>query len=568
MISFEKRKIVHYSLLCSIALLLVVFFALIYNEVFNESKLSRLKSELDEAKQIKELSDISRKNYFEAHDLLKKYVETNEKKYLDQFYTSISAIKSSFDTINYAKFDHIKIDSIQINQNSQDFDKMLSRLDSLILVQKDLNNSIDKDFLKIKKFDYDKILKDVDVETYMFTDSLERKNFFARIADAISGKVNIQKEKINVVIRLDYGDKEFSGSLDDFIKKSFDNVNSYYQNRLQNLRKNFNDNTTANNEFLVNSSEFLNYSSKLINEYDLLSELLIKTASENYENQLNSNKSIRLWVYYILFFLMLIIIGLLFVITRYNFIYEAKLENANQVISQNLNYKNRIIGMISHEIRGPLNMISFVLRNAIKVNTNSDLTESLKLSHFSVSSLSVLANQLLEYSKNENKPIELNKTQFLLNEELDNITQSMKVMVENSGNSFVLNSNLQDNLMVEADKVKLHQLFYNIVGNANKFTENGQIGIKMHVEKILHKEVSLKVIISDTGTGIPEDEIETIFDNDFQGKNAATVNQVGLGLGLNLCKEIINLHNGSIKVSNNVPKGTTVAFDINLETIQ
>lgn len=568
MISFEKRKIVHYSLLCSIALLLVVFFALIYNEVFNESKLSRLKSELDEAKQIKELSDISRKNYFEAHDLLKKYVETNEKKYLDQFYTSISAIKSSFDTINYAKFDHIKIDSIQINQNSQDFDKMLSRLDSLILVQKDLNNSIDKDFLKIKKFDYDKILKDVDVETYMFTDSLERKNFFGRIADAISGKVNIQKEKINVVIRLDYGEKEFSGSLEDFIKNSFDNVNSYYQNRLQNLRKNFNDNTTANNEFLVNSSEFLNYSSKLINEYDLLSELLIKTASENYENQLNSNKSIRLWVYYILFFLMLIIIGLLFVITRYNFIYEAKLENANQVISQNLNYKNRIIGMISHEIRGPLNMISFVLRNAIKVNTNSDLTESLKLSHFSVSSLSVLANQLLEYSKNENKPIELNKTQFLLNEELDNITQSMKVMVENSGNSFVLNSNLQDNLMVEADKVKLQQLFYNIVGNANKFTENGQIEINVHVEKTLHKKVSLKVIISDTGTGIPEDEIETIFDNDFQGKNAATVNQVGLGLGLNLCKEIINLHNGSIKVSNNVPKGTTVAFDINLETIQ
>ena len=107
---------------------------------------------------------------------------------------------------------------------------------------------------------------------------------------------------------------------------------------------------------------------------------------------------------------MIVISIILAFITRLTFAYETRLEAAQEKIKQNLSFKNKIVGMISHEIRSPLNIISVYSKGIRKMIKDEDLQDSLKTIEFTTNSLSLLANQILEFSKNENKKMQLNKS--------------------------------------------------------------------------------------------------------------------------------------------------------------
>jgi signal transduction histidine kinase len=104
----------------------------------------------------------------------------------------------------------------------------------------------------------------------------------------------------------------------------------------------------------------------------------------------------------------------------------------------------------------------------------------------------------------------------------------------------------------------------NILGNANKFTENGQIDLSMATEKVDENTISLITTVGDTGVGISDSDLEKIFEPYYQGMISDKIDNFGAGLGLNLCKEIIELFNGEILVSSKLHKGTKVTFRINL----
>ncbi len=104
----------------------------------------------------------------------------------------------------------------------------------------------------------------------------------------------------------------------------------------------------------------------------------------------------------------------------------------------------------------------------------------------------------------------------------------------------------------------------NILGNANKYTENGKIDLVMATEPLGKDKITLITTVGDTGVGISESDLKKIFDPYYQGTVSDEVDNLGVGLGLNLVKEIVELFDGEISVSSKLHKGTQVTFRINL----
>lgn len=105
----------------------------------------------------------------------------------------------------------------------------------------------------------------------------------------------------------------------------------------------------------------------------------------------------------------------------------------------------------------------------------------------------------------------------------------------------------------------------NILGNANKFTENGQITVNIKTEKKDDAAIVLNTEIIDTGVGIAESDLKKIFEPYYQGVLSDDIENIGAGLGLSLCKELVELYGGKISVQSEPRKGTTVTFSLNLQ---
>lgn len=138
----------------------------------------------------------------------------------------------------------------------------------------------------------------------------------------------------------------------------------------------------------------------------------------------------------------------------------------------------------------------------------------------------------------------------------------MASLLQTKGNTLVISSHIETNELVFTDVAKIHQLFYNLIGNANKFTENGKINVDVNLETISDFEKNFKVIISDNGIGINKNDLENIFESYYQGVVSDNVTDLGVGLGLNICKEIIELFDGEIHIESEPNKGTKVTFNL------
>jgi signal transduction histidine kinase len=249
------------------------------------------------------------------------------------------------------------------------------------------------------------------------------------------------------------------------------------------------------------------------------------------------------------------------------FEYEKRLTTAQEKIRQSLNFKNRIMGMISHEIRSPLSLIAIYSKKISATVKDNEVKETFKSVEFTTNSLLVLSNQILEYSKDEKYKPELKHQKIFLRSEISQIITAMTSLVESKGNKLSVNSDLQTDYQVYSDATKIHQLFYNIIGNANKFTDKGRIKVTVNQDKTSDFEVTLKIVIEDNGIGIATSDLANIFESYYQGTVSAKVNDLGVGLGLNLCKEIVELFEGKIEVESQEGKGTKVMFTLVLSKV-
>ncbi|MCC9064673.1 sensor histidine kinase [Flavobacterium piscisymbiosum] len=499
---------------------------------------------------------------------------SNYKTYKDQI--SLDKYNASLNEISRL------VDSLSLlTKGNQEFMKILkekyqsentilsleSDIDSIIETQLNpAKNNVSKSF-KLNKFQYKKILDSIKTDSYIKVDSVSKKGLFTRLGDALAGKMDVQKEQLKITVTMKYNDKVVSGSIEDQFANMFNTTNKYYENQFKNLKNSFASLRDQDSKLTELNNKLLNLEAEIMPHYNKSLNVLQGNTQKELLDRYNANKAARSYTIIILIILMFVISIVLFSFTRMAFQYEKRLTTAQIKIRESLNFKNRIMGMVSHEIRSPLSIISIYSKMISSSIKDPEIKETFKSIQFTTNSLLLLANQILEYSKDENYSPKLNSKNFHLKEEINQIIYSMTSLVESKGNKIEVKSNLVSDFEVYSDATKIHQLFYNIIGNANKFTKNGLILIAMNVENNSGKQMNLKVEIQDNGIGIAENDLKNIFELYYQGTVSGKVNDLGVGLGLNLCKEIVELFGGKISVESQESKGTKIMFNLILSLV-
>jgi len=565
----KSRKKLHYSLLGLVVALQFILLLIGYNEVFNQKKLNSITEDLQASKLSDKLVSEAKVSYLIAQNDFYKFLLAKDTLALKSYFSEMSEFVNSLHSIHNLQnktrtFNGLIKNHTQINQ---DISYLKMKVDSMLLYNDYFDYKDDSDLFKIKEFKEDEILNSVDVESFVVVDSISRKSLFSRLMAALSGRIDIQKEIMNVKVTMKYGKNTEIGNIEEQLKMAFDHVTQHYKSQFKNLQQNFDQIQKKDLELLQNNSKIESVVNSLLQNFSQNNQQALELGETQFENQKGLMEGFK---FVIVFGIIIILITLSIVLiqfTKMAFDYEEKLEMAQLKIQQNLNFKNRIVGMISHEVRSPLSLISIyskIIRSKIQ---DDEVKEVFKSVDFTTHSLLLMSNQILEFSKSENAKLELKFNTYNLYEDLTKITNSLKDLVESKGNKLNLKIDIDKNTMVFSDAVKIHQLLYNIVGNANKFTDRGTISIDVTENLIAPKKLELKFEIQDTGRGISKTDLKYVFEAYHQGTISENVNDLGAGLGLNLCKEIVELFNGEINLSSEVHKGTRVEFNIFVDKI-
>ena len=569
---FKWRKIVHYSLVICILLIQITIAGFFYNEFINRKNITFIDKQLKEVQSLENLTDDSRKELINAQDFFQKYVVSKDNQYLKAYFNSVDRLTKNLDSINNFKFQNPNLKSFSIarKKDSLKIENLKLLVDSTQEFSKNSDLKTTIQLPQLKKFDTDFNFEKFDVQTKTISDSVPKKGIFGRLKDAFAGKENVRKDSTIVTIKSGKAAKstKIKTELDSIITSA----NNHYLKEVQKIRVSvtkykYKDKDNSG-DFYHTFNSLLVYSNKLMNIYDEAIKGSKSELEKEYKAQSSKNNRIREYLVLGLMILMFIVSILIMYFTRIAFIYESKLKVANKQIGENLKFKNRILGMLSHELRSPLKIIGLFINRINKKTSDEDIKGYLKSISFTNNTLLMQANQILEYTKNQQVENKLIPVVFNLKSEIKSILTSIEPYIETRNNKFVIDDQIDPAIMVDSDDTKINQIFMNILGNANKFTENGQIKVLAATEIVDENTVTLVTKISDTGCGISQSDLEKIFEPYYQGVLSEDIENLGAGLGLSLCKEIIGLYSGNISVSSELNKGTTVSFSINLKRVK
>ncbi|PTT75393.1 sensor histidine kinase, partial [Chryseobacterium sp. HMWF001] len=499
-----------------------------------------------------------------AQSFLQKYMVSNDNTYLNSYFTSLNKLGKNLDSIGHYENKYPKLKNVLTSKkkDSMEIKKLKSLIDSTYEYSTKSNFKVENSLPKLEKYSVNYDFDKFKVETKTISDTVKKKGLFGRLGDAISGKENVRKE--STIITVKQGKEPNPANIKAEFDSIFNEVNNHYKGEIKKIQVNVVRNQNNSGNFYKIFNNLLVYSNGLMNIYDVAIKDSKAELEKEYQKQNSESNRIRKNLVFGAMILMFIVSVLIMFLTRIAFIYEKKLNAANKQISENLNFKNRILGMLSHELRSPLKIIGLFINRINKRTQDEKVKEYLKSISFTNDSLLMQANQILEYTKNQAVENKLIPVKFNLKNEITSILTSIEPYIETRNNRFIIDENIHPDINVYSDNKKINQIFMNILGNANKFTENGQIKVTAKTQPVDENTISLITEISDTGVGISKSDLEKIFEPYYQGVLSEDVENLGAGLGLSLCKEIIGLYDGNISVSSEEGKGTTVHFSVNL----
>jgi PAS domain S-box-containing protein len=242
-----------------------------------------------------------------------------------------------------------------------------------------------------------------------------------------------------------------------------------------------------------------------------------------------------------------------------------KLQEAREKAEDAVLSKSRFLDSMSHEIRTPLNGIVGMMQVMELTKLSDEQKELLDIAQISSNILLNLINNILDYSKIKSGINMLEKVPFDLAEILDEVGTFFAPMSEMKGVSLYLHTDSNVPERLQGDPIRLKQILINLVGNAFKFTDKGRIDVSVRVVEQQDKHIKLEWIVKDTGSGIPESDLDTIFLSFTQAESSMNRQQTGTGLGLAICATIVEQMQGEIWVESEVEKGSRFYFTCMLE---
>jgi len=230
-----------------------------------------------------------------------------------------------------------------------------------------------------------------------------------------------------------------------------------------------------------------------------------------------------------------------------------ELYNTNRELSKVLKLKSKFISDASHELRTPLTIIQGNLDLAISesLKEKNNIPESYELIKKEIEQMTGILSDLTMLTNADSNSEKINSEKIDLNLLAKAVAQSLMVIADQK--NIQLKAHLENKSVIFiGDETKLERLLLNITRNAIKYTEKGSVEIFVKKDKN-----QLRLIVKDTGIGIPEEDLPYIFERFYRVDKARSRNIGGTGLGLSICKWIAEAHNGSIIVDSKLNEGTT-----------
>lgn len=232
-----------------------------------------------------------------------------------------------------------------------------------------------------------------------------------------------------------------------------------------------------------------------------------------------------------------------------------KAESAQQIQEQ-------FLANMSHEIRTPMNGIQGMTRLLLETSLSDEQKHFTNIISRSLNNLVVIVNNVLDFSNLQAGKLVLDSHTFDLPELLEEVKKYFESTLANKKLDFILSIDTAVPQLVKGDSFRLKQILTNLIGNAIKFTNEGEIKLQVSTPEKNTQNILVRFVLSDTGIGIPKDKLQTVFESFAQAGKKISTGYGGAGLGLTISKGLLEIQGGSISAESEPGVGSVFTFQI------